>query len=211
MVRERFQKGNEDKQCGAWVCEIVEKVSERLGIVAPSRLTLSRINSPVLVFHWALLLQVLRRMSRQEYNELQRRFSDPTRGQKLDQRLAPEDPVVQEEQHPVLQDDEDLLEMLVVDEVGEEPLIASDLTICVTGERKVKLSSNQSDVPKAAVCHAQSEKAAIPGEEAISVDSMEVEACLQVSRHQGLLWRPILVDNRIEKARIPKESPIQHN
>ena len=182
MARERLEKGNEDKQCGTWVCDVVKKVSKRLGIVAPNRLTLSPINSPVLVFHWALLLQVLRRMSRQEYNELQRRFSDPTRGQKLDQHLAPEDPVVQEEeQHPVLQDDEDLFEMLVVDEVGEEPLVASDLTICVTDEREVKLSSNASDVPKAkelmAVCSAQSEEAAIPGEETISGESMEIEAC----------------------------------
>jgi hypothetical protein len=48
-------------------------------------------------------------------------FSYPTRGPKLDQHLGPEDPVVQEEeQHPVLQDDEDLSEMLVVDKVGED-------------------------------------------------------------------------------------------
>jgi hypothetical protein len=72
VVRERLQKGNEDKQCGTWVCDVVKRVSERLGIVAPSRLTLSPINSPVLVFYLALLLQVMRRMSRQEYNELQR-------------------------------------------------------------------------------------------------------------------------------------------
>jgi hypothetical protein len=40
MGMERMHGGNEDKQCGSWMCESVKKVLEILGKDSPSRLAL---------------------------------------------------------------------------------------------------------------------------------------------------------------------------